>query len=118
MPKYIDCEPLINYFSGVDSIKSISESIADARFVEALKKAPAANVAEVRTAYWKHNQNGTYTCSACGGRASKMNFCGHCGAKMLGEKISLWRYDELVRKGLIESDRLYFITEERKDGAK
>jgi hypothetical protein len=33
---------------------------------------------------WVGNCNGTFTCTVCGGRASKMNYCGHCGAKMKG----------------------------------
>lgn len=47
-----------------------------------IKSAPAADVVEVRHAYWKYNHNGTFVCSDCGGKASKMNWCGHCGAKM------------------------------------
>ena len=31
---------------------------------------------------WIDNYNGTFTCTVCGGRASKMNYCGRCGAKM------------------------------------
>lgn len=32
--------------------------------------------------HWKDNTNGTFTCSVCGGKASKMAWCGLCGAKM------------------------------------
>lgn len=45
-----------------------------------------ADVAEVKHGYWKDNTNGTFTCSECGGRASKMDWCGCCGAKMDGER--------------------------------
>lgn len=31
---------------------------------------------------WQDNHNGTYACSICGGRASKMSYCGKCGAKL------------------------------------
>ena len=41
---------------------------------------------EVKHGEWVDNNNGTFTCSVCGGRASKMNYCGHCGAKMDGGK--------------------------------
>ncbi len=41
---------------------------------------------EVKHGYWKDNTNGTFTCSECGGRASKMDWCGHCGTKMDGGK--------------------------------
>lgn len=44
-----------------------------------------ADVVEVRHGYWKGDTNGTFTCSVCGGRASKMNYCGRCGAKMDGK---------------------------------
>lgn len=37
---------------------------------------------EAKCGYWKNNCNGTFTCSVCGGKSSKMNFCGNCGAKM------------------------------------
>ena len=47
--------------------------------------APAADVVEVRHAKWIDNHNGTFTCSACGGKASKMEFCGRCGALMDGK---------------------------------
>ena len=32
--------------------------------------------------YWKDNCNGTFTCSVCGGKSSRMKYCGNCGAKM------------------------------------
>ena len=31
---------------------------------------------------WKDNHNGTFTCSVCGGKSSRMNYCGICGAKL------------------------------------
>ena len=33
---------------------------------------------------WQDNHNGTFTCSVCGGKVSKMNYCGNCGAKVKG----------------------------------
>lgn len=45
---------------------------------------PAADVVEVKHAIWIDNHNGTFTCSVCGGRASKMAWRGRCGAKMDG----------------------------------
>lgn len=35
---------------------------------------------------WIDNHNGTFTCTVCRGRASKMNYCGNCGAHMRGGK--------------------------------
>ena len=43
-----------------------------------------ADVAEVKHGEWVDNTNGTFTCTACGNRASKMKWCGNCGAKMDG----------------------------------
>ena len=31
---------------------------------------------------WQDNNNGTFTCSICGGKAPRMNYCGRCGAKL------------------------------------
>lgn len=31
---------------------------------------------------WQDNHNGTFTCSVCGGKSSKMKYCGNCGAKL------------------------------------
>jgi hypothetical protein len=31
---------------------------------------------------WQDNHNGTFTCSVCGSRVSKMNYCGNCSAKL------------------------------------
>ena len=45
--EYIEREALIKMFSGGESMKSIAESIADERFIEAIKKAPDADVEEV-----------------------------------------------------------------------
>lgn len=47
MVEYIEREALIKMFSGGESLKSIAESIADERFIEAIKKVPAADVKEV-----------------------------------------------------------------------
>lgn len=48
--------------------------------------ADISDVVEVKRGEWRDNRNGTYTCSVCGGKASKMNWCGCCGAKMDGGK--------------------------------
>lgn len=40
---------------------------------------------ERRSGHWIDNRNGTFTCSVCGGNASKMDYCGRCGADMRGE---------------------------------
>lgn len=31
---------------------------------------------------WQDNHNGTFACSVCGSKASRMNYCGNCGAKL------------------------------------
>lgn len=102
----------LNWTDTEAEIQAVNDWAAFNSLVESI---PAADVAEVRYGYWKDNTNGTFTCTACGGRASKMNYCGHCGAKMLGVKITHVRYDELERQGWIESDCLYFITNEEEE---
>lgn len=47
-----------------------------------MSKIPTADVIEVKHGYWKDNHNGTFTCSECEGKSSKMDWCGRCGAKM------------------------------------
>ena len=51
---------------------------------ELLKYVPAADVVEVRRGEWIDNHNGTFTCTVCGGKCSKMDWCGRCGADMRG----------------------------------
>lgn len=38
--------------------------------------------APVKHGRWLNNTNGTFTCSVCGKRASRGNYCPNCGAKM------------------------------------
>lgn len=40
-----------------------------------------------KVGWWLDNCNGTFTCSLCDGRSSKMAYCGHCGARMGGVKV-------------------------------
>ena len=103
MAKYIDCEPLINEFSGGESMKSMAESMADEHFVEALKQAPAADVAEVIHGKWEagHYQGGIFDgtnfekCNVCQFERlfedirfkTNYNYCPNCGAKMDGGNI-------------------------------
>ena len=47
---------------------------------------PATDVEKVKHGKWIDNLNGTFTCSVCGGKSSKMDYCGRCGARMDGEK--------------------------------
>ena len=52
--------------------------------IDCINATPTADVANVKHGKWMDNCNGTFTCSVCGGKASKMNYCGNCGAKMKG----------------------------------
>ena len=53
--RLIDASPLIEYFSGGDAMKSLAESVSDARFVEVLKNAPTIDaVPVVRCRECKH----------------------------------------------------------------
>lgn len=40
------------------------------------------DVQKVKHGHWIDNNNGTFTCLVCGGKSSKMDYCGRCGAKM------------------------------------
>lgn len=52
------------------------------KVIDRIKSAPAADVVEVKHGYWEDNNNGSFTCSVCGGKSSRMDWCGRCGAKM------------------------------------
>lgn len=69
--------PNSDYMTGYICALSATEGI--------IASLPNADVVEVRHGYWKDNQNGTFTCSECEGKSSKMDWCGRCGAKMDGE---------------------------------
>ena len=62
-----------------------------------IKNLPTADVVKVVRGEWKDNYNGTFTCSVCGGKSSRMNYCGHCGANMNDNIVKCkdckhWRY--------------------------
>jgi hypothetical protein len=86
--EYIERGSLMRYVEKQEVIIKGGTSIADAMriqgnvFRRCAETCPAADVVEVRHGCWIDNHNGTFTCSVCGGRASKMAWCGHCGAKM------------------------------------
>jgi hypothetical protein len=63
------------------------------RAMDAVHFVPAADVVEVVHARWIDHKNGNATCSHCRIRQTavyddenEQNFCGHCGAKMDGER--------------------------------
>lgn len=49
---------------------------------QAFLELPTVDAAEVKHGYWEDNNNGSFTCSVCGGKSSRMDWCGRCGAKM------------------------------------
>ena len=60
---------------------------------EVLNDAPTADVVEVRHGRWTLHTDGSGTCSECGTTQKNVwdcdrwqNYCGHCGAKMDGER--------------------------------
>ena len=84
MARYIDADKLVETIERyVEPYKTWDCTKFDVA-MEAVDDTPAADVVEVRHAIWIDNHNGTFTCSVCGGRASKMAWCGRCGAKMDG----------------------------------
>lgn len=64
---------------GVDESKVQRVALSDCEIIP-------ADVAEVKHGKWMDNRNGTFTCSVCGGKASKMDYCGNCGARMDGDR--------------------------------
>ena len=53
--------------------------------VEAILKAPAADVVPVVHGRWIHHDDGVVTCSECGNaESSDSYYCRYCGAKMDG----------------------------------
>jgi hypothetical protein len=91
MAEYIEREALLKDIeeSVVFTVKKGQSSLeirGANKITDRIKSAPTVDVVKVKHGYWKDNNNGTFTCSVCGGKASKMNWCGHCGAKMDGDK--------------------------------
>ena len=80
MARYIDAERAIHLIEN-DALLQVYYSKSDA--IDCINATPTADVANVKHGEWMDNCNGTFTCSVCGGRASKMNYCGNCGAKMV-----------------------------------
>ena len=87
MAEYIERERLVKHYENcIDEVKNTNGIAEDFEIcLKALKAQPTADVAEVKHGQWIDNHNGTFTCSVCGGKASKMHYCGNCGARMDGE---------------------------------
>ena len=84
MKEYIAREAAIKELCQV-SAPTPSESYIVEKCIDKLDNMSAADVVELKHGYWKDNHNGTFTCSECNGKSSKMDWCGRCGAKMDGE---------------------------------
>lgn len=88
MAEYIEREALIRYLKekkkALENIDCVNMAKDIGRIIKHIEKdkIPVADVVEVRHGYWEDNTNGTFTCSVCGGKAHKMDWCGHCGARM------------------------------------
>ena len=93
--RLIDADVLIKSFSGGESMKSISESIHDQRFVDALREAPTVDAVEVVHGHWEETlvpdgyvQKASRLrkrCSVCGWtNACRYKYCPNCGAAMDG----------------------------------
>ena len=83
MARYIDADKMQDFIVETNDIDDWCVSKYNADWISSfIESQPTADVVEVKHGYWKDNNNGTFTCSVCGGKASKMNWCGCCGAKM------------------------------------
>lgn len=98
MPTYKDIEPIINDFT--DRVRLLQTDYKDlpwakstemdfTEIVMTLKKAPTADVQEVRHGHWiKDPESGITRCSECDWTlevAWESNYCPDCGAKMYEE---------------------------------
>ena len=91
MAEYIEREATLNVLRNLGSrdYRRANGTIADAmKMIMHSAYTPTADVANVKHGEWMDNCNGTFTCSVCGGKASKMNYCGNCGARMDGKSNS------------------------------
>ena len=86
--EYIERGALIDSF---DNCYYLYNSAVRETVRQALKNAPAADVAPVVHGEWINRMNGNATCSVCGLRSkavydldNEQHYCGHCGAKMDG----------------------------------
>jgi hypothetical protein len=93
--RLIDANPLIEMYSGGESMKSISESIHDEGFVHALRNAPTVDAVEVVHGRWeKAHISGYLKCNCCKDafiyeewlESGKWNYCPNCGADMRGDE--------------------------------
>lgn len=88
--RYIDADKLIaeqTFFAKDDEGFDMSVIL-----VSDIKRAPTADVAEVKRSKWILHNDGSGTCKQCGFTQKNVwdydnwqNFCGHCGAKMDGK---------------------------------
>lgn len=101
MARYIDTEKAKTFFEEIDAgSRAHITLLTPYEFAEYLDEIPAADVQEVRHAYWKETTHITeskrgreihsklYNCSNCdapNGR-KKSSYCHWCGAKMDGER--------------------------------
>lgn len=82
MAEYIERAKAAEYFEKSKQVMWHKDDVAATVSNDSI---PTADVAEVRHGCWQDNRNGTFTCSVCGGKSSKMDYCGRCGAKMDGK---------------------------------
>lgn len=94
-------ERMFNYYSIVNENSSkenyrgetlMAYEVAD-MIEDCIDNAPAADVVEVVHGTWTFNQDGSGTCDQCGMTQKGVwdydnwqNYCGHCGARMDGER--------------------------------
>ena len=96
--RLIDVNPIIERYSGGETMKSMAECIHDEIFVNVLKNAPIVDAVEVVHGRWERFEefsgNIGVSCSVCGwkdyhhGRykGNLFHYCPNCGAKMDGKE--------------------------------
>ena len=100
MAEYIEREATLNVLRNLGSRDYRREkgTIMDAmKMIMNSHYTPSADVAEIKHGKWLDNHNSTFTCSVCGRKASKMDYCGNCGARMDGDGVTVLN-EELFEK--------------------
>jgi hypothetical protein len=91
MAEYIERSETAEFFEKSKQTMWHKDDVAAT--ISSKKNIPAADVVEVVHGEWKFNKDGSGTCNQCHITQKNVwdydnwqNYCGHCGAKMDGEK--------------------------------
>ena len=89
-------EEAIEILSGIRAYYNIFYEYEEPTYA-ALSKAIFALKAEPKYAYVIFDEDGNIKCSNCGSGNCFDNYCGHCGAKLIGKRKDEMTFDELLK---------------------